>query len=35
MIPLRPVIDTNIVLSAALTPDGLQRRSILPLRALH
>lgn len=25
MLPLRPVIDTNIVISAALRPDGLQR----------
>jgi putative PIN family toxin of toxin-antitoxin system len=25
MIPLRPVLDTNILVSAALKPDGLQR----------
>ena len=25
MIPLRLVIDTNVVVSAALKPDGLQR----------
>jgi putative PIN family toxin of toxin-antitoxin system len=30
MIPLRLVIDTNIVISAALKPDGLQR-TVLPL----
>ena len=29
MIPLRLVIDTNIVISAALKPDGLQRTVIL------
>jgi putative PIN family toxin of toxin-antitoxin system len=29
MIPLRLVIDTNIVVSAALKPDGLQRTVIL------
>jgi len=29
MIPLRLVVDTNIVVSAALKPDGLQRTVIL------
>jgi len=29
MIPLRLVIDTNILVSAALKPDGLQRTTIL------
>lgn len=29
MMPLRLVIDTNIVVSAALSPDGLQRTVIL------
>ena len=29
MIPLRLVIDTNIVVSAALKPDGLQRTLLL------
>ncbi len=29
MIPLRLVIDTNIVVSAALNPDGLQRTILL------
>jgi len=29
MIPLRPVIDTNILVSAALKPDGLQRTVLL------
>jgi hypothetical protein len=29
MIPLRLVIDTNIVVSAALKPDGLQRTVLL------
>ena len=29
MIPLRLVIDTNIVVSAALKPDGLQRTVFL------
>jgi putative PIN family toxin of toxin-antitoxin system len=29
MIPLRLVIDTNIVVSAALKPDGLQRTALL------
>ena len=29
MIPLRLVIDTNILVSAALTPDGLQRTVLL------
>lgn len=29
MIPLRLVIDTNIVVSAALKPDGLQRTIVL------
>lgn len=29
MIPLRLVIDTNVVVSAALRPDGLQRTVIL------
>ena len=29
MIPLRLVIDTNIVISAALKPDGLQRTVFL------
>lgn len=29
MIPLRLVIDTNIVVSAALKPDGLQRAVFL------
>jgi len=29
MIPLRVVIDTNIVVSAALKPDGLQRTVLL------
>jgi predicted nucleic acid-binding protein len=30
MIPLRLVIDTNIVVSAALKPAGLQRAVLLP-----
>jgi predicted nucleic acid-binding protein len=30
MIPLRLVLDTNIIVSAALKPDGLQR-TVLPL----
>jgi len=29
MIPLRLVIDTNVVVSAALKPDGLQRTAVL------
>ncbi|HKD10319.1 MAG TPA: putative toxin-antitoxin system toxin component, PIN family [Bryobacteraceae bacterium] len=29
MIPLRLVIDTNIVISAALRPDGMQRTTLL------
>jgi predicted nucleic acid-binding protein len=29
MLPLRLVIDTNMVVSAALNPDGLQRTTIL------
>jgi predicted nucleic acid-binding protein len=29
MIPLRLVIDTNVVVSAALKPDGLQRTVFL------
>jgi len=29
MIPLRLVIDTNVVISAALKPDGLQRTAVL------
>ncbi|MEX2264459.1 MAG: putative toxin-antitoxin system toxin component, PIN family [Bryobacteraceae bacterium] len=29
MIPLRLVIDTNILVSAALKPDGLQRTALL------
>ena len=29
MIALRPVIDTNIVVSSALKPDGLQRTILL------
>ena len=29
MIPLRLVIDTNIIVSAALKPDGLQRTAVL------
>jgi predicted nucleic acid-binding protein len=29
MIPLRLVIDTNIVVSAALKPDGLERTVLL------
>lgn len=29
MIPLRLVVDTNIVVSAALKPDGLQRTALL------
>ncbi|HXZ41008.1 MAG TPA: hypothetical protein VEG68_09720 [Terriglobales bacterium] len=29
MIPLRLVIDTNVVVSAALTPEGLQRTVVL------
>jgi uncharacterized protein len=29
MIPLRLVVDTNIVVSAALKPDGLQRTDLL------
>ena len=29
MIPLRLVLDTNIVVSAALEPDGLQRTVLL------
>ena len=29
MIPLRLVVDTNVVVSAALKPDGLQRTVIL------
>jgi uncharacterized protein len=30
MIPLRLVIDTNVVVSAALTPEGMQRTVVLP-----
>lgn len=30
MIPLRLVLDTNIIVSAALKPDGLQRTVLLP-----
>jgi predicted nucleic acid-binding protein len=30
MIPIRLVIDTNIVVSAALKPAGLQRTVLLP-----
>jgi hypothetical protein len=29
MIPLRLVLDTNVVVSAALKPDGLQRTVLL------
>jgi predicted nucleic acid-binding protein len=29
MIPLRLVIDTNVVVSAALKPEGLQRTVVL------
>jgi predicted nucleic acid-binding protein len=29
MLPLRLVIDSNLVISAALNPDGLQRTTIL------
>ena len=29
MLPLRLVLDTNIIVSAALKPDGLQRTSLL------
>ncbi len=29
MLPLRLVLDTNIVVSAALHPDGLQRTTLL------
>ena len=29
MLPLRLVIDTNVVVSAAINPDGLQRTTIL------
>jgi uncharacterized protein len=29
MLPLRLVIDTNVLVSAALNPDGLQRTTIL------
>ena len=29
MLPLRLVLDTNIVVSAALKPDGLQRTVLL------
>jgi uncharacterized protein len=29
MLALRPVIDTNVLVSAALNPDGLQRTTIL------
>ena len=29
MLPLRLVIDTNVVISAALKPDGLQRTTLL------
>jgi len=29
MIPLRLVVDTNIIVSAALKPDGLQRTVLL------
>jgi uncharacterized protein len=29
MIPLRLVIDTNVLVSAALKPDGLQRTVVL------
>jgi len=29
MIPLRLVIDTNVVVSAALKPEGLQRTLVL------
>ena len=29
MLPLRLVIDTNILVSAALNPDGLQRTALL------
>jgi predicted nucleic acid-binding protein len=29
MIPLRLVVDTNVVVSAALKPDGLQRTVLL------
>jgi uncharacterized protein len=32
MIPLRLILDTNIVVSAALKPDGLQRTVLLPAR---
>jgi len=30
MIPLRLVIDTNVVVSAALKPEGLERTAVLP-----
>jgi putative PIN family toxin of toxin-antitoxin system len=29
MIPLRVIIDTNVVVSAALTPEGMQRTAVL------
>ena len=29
MIPLRPVIDTNVVVSATLKPEGLPRTVVL------
>jgi predicted nucleic acid-binding protein len=29
MIPLRPAIDTTIIVSAVLKPDGLQRTVVL------
>ena len=29
MLPLRPIVDTNIIVSAALKPDGLQRTVFL------
>jgi uncharacterized protein len=29
MIPLRLVIDTNVVVSAALKPEGMQRTAVL------
>jgi predicted nucleic acid-binding protein len=32
MIPLRLVIDTNVVVSAALKPEGLQRTVVLLAR---
>ena len=31
MIPLRLVVDTNIVVSAALKPDGLERTVLLAI----